>query len=413
MPSPATFNVPVETIPNIPLAIYEAWRAYCEHVSRGWRLPDLEAVAICLAAAAAHNSLGDPISLFIIGPPGSGKTSININTIWALPNTHIIGNLTPKSLYSSFRGCAAPGLLQQLPVDKRGHSNGIFLFKDFTTILSKREHDHKEIMGQIREIADGYYSSRAGVGADPVWKGKVTMFAACTHAIDRAWSVRVELGERFLTLRMLSLLEGPDWEAESLLLARSAQEQIGQEPQLVETMKDLARKFVSVAPAIPSNPPQLTPKQKSYIDTLGHFVCLTRQTVHREPTGTRKITDVDPRESPTRITKGLAAIARWHAALFRKGAVDSHDLTMAYRVGTNTIPPNRWRILSKLPTDGSEITTETLSTIVGMPSTTLEYHAAALLVLNLISVRLNEVSVNMYKLTPLSCKNLLKIQDLT
>ncbi len=216
----------MHTTATIPSAVSQTWQAYTSHVSQHWRLPDLESVEICLAAAVAHNSPADPVSLFVIGPPGSGKTSININTLWSLPHTYIIGNLSTKALYSSFKGVKDPGLLQQLPRDAKDRSQGMFLFKDFTTMLSKRSHDHMEIMGQLREIADGYYSSRCGVGAEAIWKGKVTMFAACTYAIDRAWSVRSELGERFLSVRLRTPLEGENWEAEACAIGDAAQVQV-------------------------------------------------------------------------------------------------------------------------------------------------------------------------------------------
>ena len=50
-----------------------------ELLKKWYYKPDLQAVRIVLGAARTHYlNLGDPVWLFLVAPPGSGKTTMNI-----------------------------------------------------------------------------------------------------------------------------------------------------------------------------------------------------------------------------------------------------------------------------------------------------------------------------------------------
>ncbi len=75
--------------------------------------PDLQAVRIALGAARTHFlNLGDPVWLFLVAPPGSGKTTMNIMATAGLPQVRMIGDLTPQTFLSGMHGATNPGILE-------------------------------------------------------------------------------------------------------------------------------------------------------------------------------------------------------------------------------------------------------------------------------------------------------------
>jgi hypothetical protein len=76
--------------------------------------------------------------------------------------------------------------------------DGIFLAKDFTSVLSMRREKRGAILGQLREIHDGEFKRDFGTGESKIWKGRVTIVAAVTPVLDQFYAVFSVLGERFL-----------------------------------------------------------------------------------------------------------------------------------------------------------------------------------------------------------------------
>src|SRR3954465_9557591 len=119
------------------------WQLFSDHLNRWYYKPDLKAVEVAITVAASHYlSKSDPVWLFVVGPSSSGKTSIIINALRDLDSAHILGDLTAKTFISN-HGNRACGILNQI-------NSGLFLFKDFTTLLNKREDERAEIMAQLR-----------------------------------------------------------------------------------------------------------------------------------------------------------------------------------------------------------------------------------------------------------------------
>jgi hypothetical protein len=62
----------------------------------------------------------------------------------------------------------------------------------------------------------------------------------------------------------------------------------------------------------------------------------------------KKVVDVSEIEYPTRLTQELALIAAGNAALMRRKECNAADYKLARKVGIDTIPKNRYLILSDL-----------------------------------------------------------------
>lgn len=369
--------------PDTLLSVSTSWTALETHINKFFFEPDIEALRIVLASIACHLNPGDPVSLFIQGPPGSGKTKLHINAILGLPQTHLLGNLTPKTFVSGHK--SKRGILQTVGRD------AILCFKDLTTLLSKRDTDKLEILGQIREIADGFYDSRTGMSSDS-WEGKITFLAACTPALERAWKIRAELGERFLRVRLLTSA-GPDRLTKQLSVSSTARAQRGHEKEIKAGLQRLVKEFWGLitsdgappVPLIPKVPPKLSPSQETQIDSMACALAMLRTPVHRHES---KISEVDEPENASRIGQGLSALAQWHAGLFRLDYVDACAMKAARRVFFDSIPLLRFVIVKDIPSndDTNGFSESLLQEETKLPRPTFDYHLDDLQALEVIRI---------------------------
>ena len=292
--------------------------------------PDIQAIHIVLGAIQAHwLNLGDPAWLFIVAPPGSGKTTMSIMGSCGLPQVVMLGDFSGNTFLSGFFGHKQPGMLEKL-----GHTvqegqtfitegNAVFLAKDFTTVLSMRREKRAEILSQLREIHDGQFKRDFGTGDTKIWQGRVTIIAAVTPVLDKYYSIFSVLGERFLQVRW----HRPDSEIAGVW----AIGQQGDEKKLQSELRDTVR--------------QVLPTGMMYrIASLAEIVALGRTHVYRSSYGGREIEYAPEPEANTRISKGLASVAKGLAALRGRKEVAEQDLQDCFRVGLDCLPDYRRRI---------------------------------------------------------------------
>jgi len=237
-------------------------KEFCSHISKSFYKPDLQAARIILGTAFAHYfPRVDPIWLFVVGPPSSGKTAITIEALSGLTGmfgpgqawgpksvskvgeedkvlsgqgwredeaVEILSTINSNSFLSHMQGQKSPGLLEQIarefkeikdkktgkPTGKKAWvtkchyekqgthkhiwGNLLCLIPDFTVMASMRREMRGEIMGQLRRIYDGNFEKKVGTEITKCWKGKMTMIAATTPIIDKYTSIDASLGERFI-----------------------------------------------------------------------------------------------------------------------------------------------------------------------------------------------------------------------
>ena len=112
-------------------------------------LPDHGAVLVALAGIVANYATGDPVWPLLVGPPGCGKSEI-ISALTGAPGVWSLSSLTPQTLLSGFERKGTPAsLLLQIG------EFGILAFKDLTTVLTMHREARAQIVGQLREVADG------------------------------------------------------------------------------------------------------------------------------------------------------------------------------------------------------------------------------------------------------------------
>jgi hypothetical protein len=246
-------------------------------------------------------------------------------------------------------GQREPGLLEKLgeTVEKdrvfTTTGNAILLCKDFTTVLSMRRESRAEILSQLREIHDGEFRRTFGTGETKVWRGRITIIAAVTPAIDRHYSVFGVLGERFLQVRWHR--PGSPKAGQQAIRQQGAEQTIREELQ--RAVKDVFDRAVKSAP-------KLDAKAEKRLANAAELVAIARTHVFRNNYGNRDIEYTPEPEGNTRISKGLASIAKGVAALNGRRKVEEPDLQDAFRVALDSISDNRRRLLLSIVQEDSK-----------------------------------------------------------
>jgi hypothetical protein len=327
----------------------QRWKQIADHIEKWFYAPDLEALRIAMSVAYAHGFPGigeKPIYLFLVGPPGSGKTELVIESLSVFQNSHVVSKITKNSFLSGFRPGGKKGRgTKDTKGRKRSYSfldrigkTPILLFKDFTTFLSEDYASQKDIAGALRELWDGKYGKEVGSVDEPLeWEGKMTIIAACTGVLEKAWSSYHSMGDRFLTVRWRA--------ADQAEAARHAVRQMGKANEIKAETHRLMKALISTTKMVKM------PDPEPLLDLAG-MVAWSRGSVERRG---KEVLDVGEMESSTRIAMAMARIAQGHASLFHKAAVDEEDLALATRVGWDSVPSKRRVLLDLLPDAPAEV----------------------------------------------------------
>lgn len=375
----ARFILPNRVTPSMPTTTdHESkWQALQEYVSEWFAEPDLEALRIALAIGRSHfYPQLDPVWLLIMGPSGCGKTTLFIRCLQGFEGAHLMGDITPKAFLSGKRGGSSF-------LTKCGE-RALLLFKDFTTFLSMRQEDRNLVAGQLREIHDGEWSKLTGEIGEQRWKGKMTIIAASTPAIERYWGSLRELGERFVTVRV----RVPPLD---LIFQKMRQDRDGRE--ITRNLQEMTRAIAQVRTT--GTPPPIPDCYWPQMDALAKMIAQCRQTVHRAAHGKREIFDITAMEAPTRITSALMTVARLSADM-RGTAVLREDMALAVRLAIDSIPSTEWRIIEATPPTAS-IDVDTVAEMTGLTARIVQYHAEKLQVLRIMA---NDTGEDFVRLAP-------------
>jgi len=97
-----------------------------------------------------------------------------------------------------------------------------------------------------------------------------------------------------------------------------------------------------------TTPPILPEPMQRRIASLAEIVAIGRTHVERSSYGNRDIEFVPEPEANTRISKGLAAIAKGVAALHLRREVSEEDLQDCFRVGLDSLPDRRRKLFLEI-----------------------------------------------------------------
>jgi hypothetical protein len=308
--------------------------------------PGEELFVVCTLAAAVSKKLEDeePLWLFLICPPGAGKTE-GIRLLDRVADQRV-DELTRAGLLSWGAGRKAKrvGLLTRIP------AVALVTISDFSTVATMGDREARARMyGMLRVVYDGRVYR--GIGGEPgssgdelEWSGHLTLVAGATPALDTHTSVEAALGERWLTIRL------PESSAERARRRARFVVDRSSVPPLRTAAQALAEELVLAARRrIPTSLPRDHVERLVDVATV---VATARTGVQFEGQGRGRVPIGLPiPEEPTRLTGQLNRLARCLLAL---GLEEPAAVELAIRVALDSVPLARMRALQAVADTNDE-----------------------------------------------------------
>jgi len=355
-------------------------------------LPNPSQIDIILGSFFANRITGDPVWLFVVGPPGCGKTAVLQATI-ASQLVNFQESITPAALLSGWntKGAKDPSLIPRL--------NGkVLMIKDFTPLLSGNDFDRTAVFNILRGAFDGVCKRTFGNNVIREVKSRFGIIAGVTNVIDRFIDEGATLGERFLKYRMpyMRMVRYAGRAIEKALTNIGHEESMSTE--LSDTMQIALDKRIDKED-FPILPSRLIPK----FVAIAQWVAQLRGVICRERySGDVQI--VPFTEVGTRLAKQLAKLAMGVAILHGRKEVSDYDFNLAVRVAHDTCPERLMAVIKILydhyQLAEHSISAEIISSLVQLPKSTLYKVLNDMLLLGLVKNVKREwaLSATMYRI---------------
>jgi hypothetical protein len=326
-------------------------------------LPDRGAVYAALAGIVANYAEGDVVWPLLVGPPGCGKSEI-ITALTSAPSVWALSSLTPQTLISGLERKGEPAsLLLQIG------AFGILAFKDLTTVLTMHREARAQIIGQLREVADGKTEKSFGNGLRLEWEGKLGLVAGVTDVIDEQHAFLAVMGERFLLYRMP---EVPRQDIARRSLARR-----GHEPELRQRIRATVGDFL--AQFQDCGRLSLPESFNEPLVILADIVTRARSGVSRDFNANLQY--LPQPEAPTRLAKQPAQLG---AAMLAIGVDEAETWRLVRKAGWDSVPAVRCAVLDCISRHDEPITLATVQEETSLPERTAARVAEDVAVLKLV-----------------------------
>lgn len=351
----------------------------CETFKKWLFLDNTDAIRIMLASAVSQDIPGPPIWMFMVGPPGGGKTEA-VASMQAWERSYFTSSLTPHALISgaNWQKDMDPSLIPRL--------NGkVMVIKDFTTILQMRDNERDEIFGILRDAYDGSCAKVFGTGLERKYQSRFTVIAAVTPRIHDLSSQHASLGERFLKYGMGDNLKH---QSEEDIIGRAI-DNIAQTTQMQDELQDvvnafLSRRIVVDAGRLPTIPDSI----KTKIIHLGMFGARMRGSVSRDKYRNDVVTSRPSAEIGSRLGIQLAKLAKALAIVHQRQAVIESDYHLLKKVMLDTLPQRTEDIIRHMvlvcPSSDRFTTVEDLAKVSRYPPATVSRIMSDLHVLDIV-----------------------------
>jgi hypothetical protein len=318
--------------------------------------PDL--IITVLGTVAANRLQCDPVWLFVVGAPSSGKTE-RIMAAQSLPDVHLLNDLTVGGLLSGVSQKdratnSKGGILREIG------PYGLLLIKDFSTILSMPNDARNALIGAFREIFDGRYSRALGAdgGKKLEWEGKLGIIAAVTEAIDQYHAVIGQLGERFLYYRCPPVARQEQ--------ARRSFANVGRGRAMRTALRDVVTQFFANLDLEHHNI-EWKKDDATRIVNLADLASWLRSAIFRAGRNFEIELVPDP-EAPARLAQQLAALFQGLLAI---GASRSDSWRLLRKVALDCLPKLRRLTVELLVTTDNWMTTAQVAGRLNVPTNTV------------------------------------------
>lgn len=212
----------------------------------------------------------NPLWTIFVAPSSGGKSAI-ITLANKIPVTKFLDDLTEKTFLSGFKIKGKElSLLKAI-------GNGILVFSDFTTIITKNQQSKAEILTQLRMIYDGSFKKMTGTG-ETIWNGKMGLIAGCTPTIYDELEYAKAMGERFCYYEIVQPSAKEIFDKQ--LTYNNSDKQINN-----ELSELFVKYFTAITTWIKANPIkelQLTDEQANRLWESANICVRGKATVHRD-----------------------------------------------------------------------------------------------------------------------------------
>lgn len=285
-----------------------------------------DALAACFAVAFSIRFPGDPLWLYLVGAPGSGKTLI-LQTFRGAEGTEFMDTMPHSGLISGYN-TGDNGAEDTSPLVRI--VGKCLIVKEFGEILRMPSVMQNELFGQLGSLYDGAYVKAyknkvyRSYPNDTIPSTHFSWLAGITHKIHS--NNQASLGERFLKLEFL---EDDHDEIAHIRQAVNASDEM---PKLAKQLSELASAFLC-KPVVPSKIPQPPAWAKERIIALAALVGLLRTYPDREYNGDLS---TKPRtEIGSRLAQQLIKLGRF-IAFVRGTSFDNATYRIVERIGLDT-----------------------------------------------------------------------------
>jgi hypothetical protein len=304
--------------------------------------------ALAVAVSAALD--GDPLWGMLIGPSSSGKTE----AVRALDQlAEPVDELTAPALLSWTHGRQPrpTGVLTRIG------ERGLVTVGDFSTVLATSDRGGRDqLFALLRRAYDGAVTRDLGNAPAPLrWKGRLTLLAACTPAIDNYQSHADQLGPRWLYYR---LAEGSAQAKRAT--SRKARQRAGQLNRARASAAQLTSRLVAAA-RTKAGTVRLPEPAAEPLDDVAIVACFGRAVVPRNPYGRREVEGLAIVEEPPRLVAQLVLLAR---SLLALGLPTPAAVALCRRAALDSVPAVRRRLLAALA-DAEELTASEAARRIG------------------------------------------------
>lgn len=331
-----------------------------------------DALKIMLAVVVSVQISGDPLWLFLVGPPGSGKTML-LKSLARSERCVFESSLSPHSLVSGFRADVDPSLIPKL--DGR-----CFVLKDYTEILSMNIAAQEEVFSTLRGAFDGHVVRSFGNGITRQYTSHFSMLAGVTAAIHG--NSRATLGERYLKFQMHKGVV--DYAAQIYASLSNIGRETSQEEELSEIADLFLMRDFNLSPeSLRSMVPDWV---KHRLVAIAQLIGLLRAEVERDY-HTQEILYRQQGESGTRLANQLMKLAQCLTVVEGKSQVDYDVYRLVERVALDTAIGFHLDVVDALMKAGGETDRDSLSKAADIPMSTLSRNLDDLCVLNVVYKR--------------------------
>ena len=337
---------------------------------------DRDMVRLTIASILGNQMhLRRPIWLMLVAPPSSGKTTV-LNAFYEMEVygksgekiqvVHNISDLTENSFASGFK---KPG--KETSLLFRMQYGNVMVFKDFTSILSKRNETKTIIMSQLREIYDGQYTKLVGTGDSIHWEGKLGAVAGVTQAVYEHLESMSVMGDRFM------LYQIPQPDRKEMLKFKIRQERTGTtESVQMPKARALLQEYMQRAfDGMSNEQVVLNEKDEDEIIDVADFCTMVRSgIITNDFSG--EIEFVPEPEMPARMFEQMLALASIFVYMRKMDdpditnadALTQEDYRLIYKIAFDSIPIKRRIALRYLAQYSNGVDTAGLARKVGYPT---------------------------------------------